>query len=260
MSDRPPRRWRRRATVALVVLGVVVASALIGVRLYLTPSRSAGLVRDELVKLLNAPVEIGSASIGLVGQTTLSGVKVGDFLEADSVTADLSVVGAARGARPTALTLTGTTLRLRFDKDGTLLTKLPGGTGAGALPAVRVNGGTVVLEQEGRKPFAVSGATLDVRPDGDISGAIDDPRAGNFAVAGRLTASPVRLTLKLTQDHAKVTPALLKEIPFIPPSLWDTLTADGDDVAVAVHLDITTTVKYRGEVQRAAVTLLQTDR
>src|SRR6187549_1424172 len=133
MSERPPRRWRRRAVILLTVLAVLLAVGLVGVRLYLSSSRAAGLVREQLAKLLNTPVEVGSASIGLVGQSTLSGLKVGDYLEAEKAEADLSAAGAVGGSQPTALTLEGVKLRLRFDKDGNLLTKLPSGTGD-ALP------------------------------------------------------------------------------------------------------------------------------
>ena len=111
MSDRPPRKWRRRALVALAVLIGLFAAAVIGVRLYLSPDRAAGIVRDELARAVAAPVQVRSASVGLVSGSTLEGVEVGDYLTIERITADVSVAGAARGQRPIEVAYPGRIVR-----------------------------------------------------------------------------------------------------------------------------------------------------
>src|SRR4051794_11576715 len=110
MSDRPPRKWRRRALLAAAVLVGLLAVGAVGVRLYLSPGRSADLVRAEVEKAIAAPVQVRSASLGLIGRSTLMGLEIGDYLTIESATADVSVAGALRGARPTQLDLQGVTL------------------------------------------------------------------------------------------------------------------------------------------------------
>lgn len=265
MTQRPPRRQLRRAVVVLGILAGLAIFSVSLLRAYLSPSRCVNLIRDELSRLLQTPVTIQSAHLALTGRSTVNGLEVGDYLKVASVKADLSVTGAVMGARPRGLTLDEVTLHLRFDKDGRILTELPSENGDAPLSALQVNNLTLVLEQAGRPPFVVRGESLRVQADGTIAGIASTTGLGTWKVSGQVQTSPSRLLVTLAQEHTKIVSARLREIPFIPLSLWDTLGAQGDDVAVVVHLDLSATgVNYRvsfGDDKSAVgVVLYQPDR
>src|SRR5947207_142431 len=86
------------------------------------------------------------------------------------------------------LLLTGAAIRLRFDKDGHLLTRLPARKGkAVSLPDVHLHRSRVTIDQEGRPEFAVEGIDAEVHSrEGKVvlTGTVQDPRWGNWDVDG----------------------------------------------------------------------------
>ena len=64
--------------------------------------------------------------------------------------------------QPRRLTLRGAQVHLRFDADGNLLTRFPQKTKGGkqALPEIRIERGTVTVDQAGRKVSSTESVTL----------------------------------------------------------------------------------------------------
>ncbi len=266
MNRKP--RWRRRALVALAVLACLAAVALLGVRLYLTPARSADILRAEIARALGAEATLESASVGLFGETSVTGLVIPDpggaapFLTASEARLGLSAVGSLLGRRlPTDLRLDGVALTLRFDRDGNLLTKLPTPAGGGAFPAIDIRDARVTILQEGRRPFTLGGISATTRGEA-ITGTAADPDWGTFALSGSLKGEPAELALKLKHASADITPERLRSIPFVPTAVWDTIEAKGSsplDVSLT-FLGTSPYVKYGVGFSGLPLALIQAGR
>ena len=176
-----------------------------------------------------------------------------------------SCVTSAAARRPGAFELRDVHLRLRFDANGDLLTKLPGSAAAGGpLPDVQVRAGSLTLEQEGRQPFTLEGISLTLQPAlrTNLSGVLDDPVWGSFDVSGRVEKSGA-FSITLNNNGVALTLGMLKSLPFVPPSLWSTIEVDGPSVPLTFTLAVATQaplVRYTVAFDRARVTLPQPDR
>ena len=61
-------------------------------------------------------------------------------------------------------------------------------SGGGPLPALRVRNGRLIIDQEGRAPFALDGVSLTLKPGKryQILGVVDEPTWGPIDVSGSL--------------------------------------------------------------------------
>lgn len=145
-------------------------------------------------------------------------------------------------ARPDAISCEQFSLRLDFNQAGKLLTFLPRVEAkTGHRPKIRLEDWELVLAQAGRAPFRLRGqeCLLEPTPQGHIiETRFTDDRYGNWAVQGTMEGSPPRLRLTLTSGEARLDPAHLMEIPFIPREVWDQVSLRGTGQA-KVDLDIT---------------------
>lgn len=263
---------RRRWSGALLGLAALTAVVLLGARLYLSSPAAARILQGALEEQLNTRAELASARIGLFGQTTASGLRLYEpgeeqpYLEAAGASLDISAWIALWGRRaPRRLELAGVKLRLRFDRDGNLLTKLPELAPSDApTPRATVAADALTIDQQGRKPFTIHNILLRLTP-GDaanLSGAIDDPTWGPIRVGGHFADG--RLVLDLASDGVKLTMPMLRSLPFVPPALWDTLQAEGGRVPATFRLSIDPAakekVRYRVTFDEALVRLPQPDR
>src|SRR4051794_4810398 len=107
-----------RLPFALAALLALMLGAVGAARVYLSSPAAARRVASSLQTLLNPPVAVGSAVIALGGASPVPALTLGPpddpYLVVPLVTADLTAWGAARGASPDRLTLTGAHLTLRF--------------------------------------------------------------------------------------------------------------------------------------------------
>jgi hypothetical protein len=240
----------------MAVLAVGAVGATYALRAYLTPARSLDLLRDTLSSLLDTSVEIESVDLALWGNSSLQGLRVGDYLTADHVTADVSVVRRF----PSQLKLQGVKLHLRFDAEGNLLTQLPPDSGDSRLPNVQIEDATLILDQAGRVPLTLRGAQLAMSANGAISGVLADPEWGTFEVTGEYRLDPTHLHISIRQEQTRLRAELLQRLPFVPRELWETLRAEGDAVPLVAQFDIGQRVEYRVGFEQVRVTLLQPDR
>jgi hypothetical protein len=259
-------RWLVIAAAALLLLGVV---ALVAVRVYLGTDGARQMIVEQLEEKLGGKVEIDSLEVSTFGSSRVRGVRVavGDeaepFLTIDAVDADLSAMTLLVGRRmPRNLDADGVHILLRFDGAGDLLTKLPRLGGGGPSPNVRLRGGRLTLRQDGRPALVVHGIDLAMTSaaNDNLSGHVDDPVFGKLAVTGHAGDA---LELMLRGTTPAITPAMLRDLPFVPRAVWKQIEAEGTDVPL--ELDFTfqkadPPVRYRVAAERARVRLLQPDR
>lgn len=245
------RLFRRRNI--LIATGLLLIGVIGGGWLYTRSDAAARLVSRKLEERLGTTARIDKLSVGL-GSTTVEGLRVYEYAaagDADPVIAvaavdlNVSALGAATGAMPSAVALTDARVLLRFDKKGDLLTKLPpasASTGDGAIPTVRIHSGVLTIRQEGRADSVFHGIDLTLTPtDGvvRVAGTIEDPAWGKWTADGAIpTGGGGRATLALvTAAPQKVTPALLKAVPFVNPNAWTQVELAGTTTA-RLDLDV----------------------
>src|SRR5919197_5460084 len=199
-----------RLLAVLLVLGVGGAVA---ARTYLSSGHAAEQVRARLEKVLGGPVELDSVHIGLLGDSSLRGLRVYEkdgktprepYLSVDEVRTDLSALDVLLGAAvPGSLDLRGPHVTLRLDREGNLQTRLPSFKGAEGAPPPRISlqGGHLTLHRVGRPTMDVRGVDSRVspRPGGGwtLEGSIDDPYWGSWSTDAGLSSPGGSFTLRL---------------------------------------------------------------
>lgn len=245
------RRTRRLLIVLVVAVGVIGIILLIA-RHYLSSDRVTAEVAARLEAILGVPVRLERASIGATG-TTLSGLELlevgagpkdSPWLTVRTVDVDLSLPGLLQGRNtPNDVTLIGASLVLRFDRSNRLLTRLPqtAHSTGGAFPLLRLHDGRLTLRQEGRADLVLTGIDAELRPDGDqltLTGNVADPDWGDWSASGTLDITTRTAGLTLKTDHAPVTTARLRALPFVPARVWEQVQAEGDaPVAFTLRYD-----------------------
>jgi hypothetical protein len=228
------RTLRRAALVVALVIVVIAVAGWLGLRAYLSSSGARELAAGRLSEAIGLPVEVDDLNVGFasssmafrVVQPAADGRPPAEVLRVESATADVAIADLAAGrARPTELTVRGLALTLHFDRDGKLLTKLPESKGDGdpAFPAVRAEGVSLTVKQDGRPDFVLTNARLDATPeDGKITirGPIVDPNWGKWDVNGTIEIKSGTARLELTAVDAPLKMDLLRSIPFVPEVTW----------------------------------------
>lgn len=240
-----PTKYRRLLLRAIAVFLAVLVILAMGMRLFLSSAYAARLASERLSATLGVPVRIASISPGL--QSTA--VRSLEIAEADNandgkpwlvvqiVNADTSVPGMLMGNEPKTLAFRQAAITLRFDAGGKLLTRLPKqeDKAAGQLPTLRFEQSRVIIQQEGRADAAFSGISMEFREENSrliFDGKINDQDWGRWQVAANIDASSRAGTVSLqTPGVVRVTPDLLRRIPFIPANIWDEVVLTGETSA-----------------------------
>ena len=166
------KRLGRMRFFTYVVLTVLVLLG--GVRLVLSSAYAADKVAGRLAYLLGVPVRVVRVDIGLGGGSSVYGLQIFEaddaradspWVSADDLRADFSALDLfGDDSSPKEIVLNGAHLELRFDKDGSLVTRLPKSTDSTqALPKLRLENARVTIKQEGRerRPLVVTGVSAD---------------------------------------------------------------------------------------------------
>jgi hypothetical protein len=265
-----PARLRRFLVRSLLVLALLAGGAWVAARLFLTSAAARRLVASDLGERLRTSVTLDALEPAFLGKSVVRGLKLLDadghpYLEADRAEVNLSLWKVvARGARlPGYLDVRGAALRLRFGRDGSLLTKLPTFPETGRMPLVKVHGLTVVLEQEGRAPFSLTGGSLVMRADrpDNLRGILDDPVWGTFDIIGDYRKGTLQLSL--ASPGVALTAGMFRALPFVPASLHRQLEFEGERVPLRLRLafgPLAPYARYAVTFRDAQVRLLQPDR
>jgi hypothetical protein len=194
-----------------------------------------------LKRAYGGPFSLGEVEIGLHSsvlrdlQLFEPDAQPGDppWAVAGEAEADLAAWGLLNGVRaPTQVVVRQGTLTLRFDRLGHLLTRFPQGGGRGkALPAIVVEQATVVIRQEGRPDFAVTGVSATLEPEGgtlNLTGTVCDPRWGSWDLKGTLDPAARSGSGTLSRaDEIYLTEEMLEELPFVSPKVWKHVHLEG---------------------------------
>ncbi|WP_439626555.1 hypothetical protein, partial [Gemmata sp.] len=265
-------RWGLYAAGGLLAL-VVVFRVAIGI--YLSTAGGKAMVARQIGKQIGMPVEVTQVRLGLL--TSSIGMRVFDPSASDpghaevlgvgKASADVSVFGLATGSvEPDWVTLDGVTLTLHVAADGKVITTLPhlsGGGGGGHLPSINITGGRLTIKQEGRPEFALQNLTLSVAAAGDavkLAGAIDDPAWSKWTVTGEITAAAKTGWVELSTPDGPLTMDRLGSVPFVPPSVWQSVQPNGRGAAtVRVWAAPGGSVEYSVDIKPAAAALTLPD-
>jgi hypothetical protein len=234
-------RWR--VIVPTVVL--LVAAAIIGVKVYTRSDAAARLVSDKLQARLGTVAKFNNLSVG-ISSTNVSDLHIYEhgagpnaepFLAARDVELNVGAIGAASGKEPSEIHFRDVQLLLRFNRTGDLLTKLPKTAGEGGLPKIHIESGTLTIRQEGRDDSVFTGIDLsigEIDQQVKINGTVEDNAWGKWQAEGAFSTgaatTPGQLTLKTLKPQA-VTPELLRHVPFVNPSAWTHVGLAGTTVA-----------------------------
>ena len=225
--------------LTLVAIGLYFAA-----RVYLRSEGTKQRVVSSLKEITGAPVELEDADIGVLGGTTLHGLRLyqtskGDdepWVDIGTVETDISAIDLLRGVMPKKLTLRDPAVTLHLDRSGQLLTHLPEGAGllaapeARTLPDVRIVGGKATVRQDGRPALVVQGVGLTLRPESNrivLSGSVSDSDWGDWSLDGSLNQADRSLSVTLRTDRAVATQQKLLSLPCIPDAVWREVEAAG---------------------------------
>lgn len=105
-------------------------------------------------------------------------------------------------------------------------------------PAFRLDNAQLTIRKQGEPDRAIHGISGDVVSEGaqlKLTGRVNDPDWGNgtWQVAGIAADGLGELTLQVPSIH--VTPAMLRRVPYVKPSVWEEVLAEGD-TPVKVHI------------------------
>jgi translocation and assembly module TamB len=231
----------RRFLIVLLTLLIVAGILWWLARIYLSSPHIATQVASRLQEAYGAPVQLGEANIGLRG-STLHKVQLFEpsdssakepWLVIEHAEADIPLWDLIKnGALPSQLTLTGVAITLRFDEAGQLLTHLPtSGQNIESLPGVKIDGGQLTIQQEGRPDFTVTGIQTDAQEQNKqlaLTGTVADPTWGDWTISGALdrTTSAGSTTVKTADLH--FTQSMLERLPFVPAKIWQQVQVNGD--------------------------------
>jgi len=237
------RRLLRILFRLLVLLVLVAVGLFVAARVYLRSAGTRQRVVSRLEEIYGGPVELQEAEIGVLGGTSLHGLRLFQADKSDdepwvnvgTVETDISALDLLRGVTPKKITLRDPSLTLHLNRSGRLLTALPEGAGlpvgqGGTWPDIRVEGGQVTIRQDGRPALVVQGVGLAVRPDGTrmaVTGAVSDSDWGEWSLDGSLDPADGSLTVRLKTDRAAVTQDKLLRLPFVPGAVWHEVEASG---------------------------------
>src|SRR5882672_7440990 len=123
----PPMRHAGRWKIVAFLLAILVVGLVAGAKAFLSSRRAAEEVAARLRTLLNVPVEVGKAHIGIAGESSLGEVQVYEagepgpsakpWMEVREVQANVGAVGLlGREASPSLVTLRGLSAELHFDQ------------------------------------------------------------------------------------------------------------------------------------------------
>jgi translocation and assembly module TamB len=231
----------RRFLVFFLILLVVAGTLWWLARLYLSSQHIRAQVASRLQSAYGAPVQLRGADIGIRGsslrkvQLFESEDSAGEepWLVIENAEADIPLWDLIKsGALPSRLTLSGVAITLRFDKAGHLLTHIPtSASTVDKLPDINIDGGQIIIRQEGHPEFVVTGVHTDVQDLNQrlaVTGGVTDSTWGHWTINGSFDRKTTAGSAALKTADVHFTPATLARLPFVPDKIWQQVKADGD--------------------------------
>ena len=236
--DARPSRWPRRLTLAGLISLFLLALLAGGAKWFLCSQQFKSLLADRLQAVMHGRLRIATVDAG-VNSTSIHDVELVEqstdkpWAKIEHVEAKMPLLKLLSGApEADSIHLQKVAVTLRFDKHNHLTTVLPERRGPlPELPLIEVSDGSLIIEQEGRKPFHL--VNLDgkaVTKDGKaiFKGTIADPTWGKWSVTiGYDPISGVN-EMSLKAEGVAVKQPMLSALPFVTPKAWSHVECNGD--------------------------------
>ena len=232
------RKTAKICGIIAAVLLLLIVVAVAGAWFYANSSAGRSLVAEKVSEQLGGEVRIDSLGLGASSTSVTLALPAGDPqapLFAGTIDLDKSAYALAGGADIGAVTVTDATIILRINADNDVVTEFPKPKKSEKktpLPVIKVENAAVKFLQDGRSEFGFKGVTATAKEVGDqldIQGSVNDPDLGKWAVSGQWASNGDTGAVDLVSDGpVRLTPERLRSIPFIPPSTWDSVIADGE--------------------------------
>jgi hypothetical protein len=247
----------KRALRVLLVIVAIAGSLVTAGRLYLRAHVKEN-VTSKLEAAYGGVVQVDAVDIGL-NTSSVAGVKLYEkqpttsgrpWVRVASVDADVSVLSILNGdTTPHHIMLKGAAITLRFSKTGKLLTELPVATGPmklDTLPDLQLEQGAIKLEREDGAVLDITNVNATLRRQDShfvLIGTAGNSSAqgwGMWTLRSTFAVKDDHLVLALKSDRPlHVTQAMLDQLPFIPPTLWEDVKVDGTTpVEATLHYDL----------------------
>lgn len=226
----------------LVFLALLIGGGLIAIKAYLHSDSATGQIAARLQSVLGVPVTVGGLELGSSDSAATniavyeSGSATGSvpFVVVGRATTDIGITDFITGStEPAKIALFDAHLTLRYDRDGHLLTKLPAPHPSGKpMPEFRLERGTLTICKQGEPDCTFHGmnAVL-IEKNGNVtlSGHVTDMNwGGAWTVTGSFPQQPSTGSLELRNAGLHVTQEMLRRVPFVPTSVWQNVSLDGD--------------------------------
>jgi len=233
-------RWLVRL---LLLAAVLAGGAWLALQVYLRGGSASGRVAERLTALLGVPVRVGGVEVtaGASAATAVTIFESADaaepFVTIGRAGTDLGLTELLAGSDPKRLTLTDAHVVLRHDADGHLLTQLPTPRKSDRpAPAVRLDNAQITIRKQGDPDRLIRGIAGDLVSEAGqwrLTGRVSDPEWGSGAwqVAGTVADGTGELTLQ--SPNIRVTPAMLRRVPYVKSSIWEHVIAEGDTPVTA---------------------------
>jgi hypothetical protein len=257
-------RRRRRLVLALLGTVCVLAALVVAVKIYLG---SAGAAREAAAKLeaiYGARVSVGRLNAGWLS-TSFEDAQLYEagpdpyptpWAVIPEIQTNISAWDLVRGAAsPSEVSLRDPVVTLRFDRAGKLLTRFPSrprAEGPVSLRDIRLAGGKLLLRQESRPEMVITDLSAALAADGDrltFTGRASEARWGNATLDGWVNTQNGAWTMTVRLPPTPITQAMLTDLPFVGPEVWQEVKADGEiQGALTLRFDPDTErVHYRVE-------------
>lgn len=238
---------RRAPKILMWTVGIIAALIVVawfGLKIYLNSSSVRQMASTQLSEAIGLPVQVEELSVG-AGSTTaalrIPDTEAGeDLLRIGSLNTDISLSGLLTGrVAPTTVTLGNVDFLFRIDAENNILSPLPklkeaGSASGKTVPAVQITSGRVRIRQTGKPEFTLTGVSGQLRREGDgyaLTGDVNDPAWGKWRINGRLAADPADGQIELSTEQTEYKDSLLHTIPYVPPMVWEHLSASGPTAA-----------------------------
>jgi hypothetical protein len=256
---------RTRIVLTVASIAVALLIAVEGVRWYASAQLAAGLA-----KVYGGRVEADRASAGW-WQSNLQGVRLYEedgehvAVEIQQLRLGLTLWDLMSGRTiPQQMSLEGPRVKLRFDRDATLLTRLPPAqTSDRSLPQqIDIQQAVVQIEQRGRKTTAIAGASGSITTSGKqlkLAMTVDDEAWGHWKIDGDIDPSFHEGAIHASATQVPITEELIRKLPLTPVDLAEQISVEGPvDVDVRLHLpaeNLTTSIQAELATRQARITL-----
>lgn len=237
-----------------VLLSLLILSLLffLVIRWYRHSRLAASQVESHLSNVLASDVRIDGVEIGLQDCSLIHGLCVDTearpgypqqpLLQVSQTRADLSVLDWLVGRQePAQVDLHQARIQLQFNRQGSLLNKMPKPGGKGKLPRCFFHDSSIRIDQEGNStPLELVGLDAELQQqEADIllTGTIRDPNHGDWKVSGWIKPEIRAARLQLKTEGTQVDRHQLESLPFVSSNVWRQVVIGKANTTVDITVD-----------------------